>query len=114
LVKDLDMQINTEGKVVKGIITQQKNAAITIPVTENDYVIVTTASMTEDTYYGDNTNAAIQAINNEESGKSSGWQLWKNLAAKSAAFGKPEKFCSSIEKSSWESATLTCRPSALT
>lgn len=114
LVKDLDMQINTEGKVVKGIITQQKDAAITIPVTENDYVIVTTASMTEDTSYGDNTNAAIQAIDNNERGKSAGWQLWKNLATKSAEFGRPEKFCSSIEKSCWESATLTCRPSALT
>ena len=114
LVKDLDMQINTEGKVVTGIITQQKDAAITIPVTENDYVIVTTASMTEDTCYGDNTNAAIQSINNNESGKSAGWQLWKNLATKSVEFGRPEKFCSNIEKSCWESATLTCRPSALT
>jgi len=114
LVKDLDMQINTEGKVVKGIITQQKDKEVTIPVTENDFVIVTTASMTEDTSYGDNTNAPIQAINNNESGESSGWQLWKNLATKSTEFGKPEKFCSSIEKSSWESATLTCRPSALT
>jgi oleate hydratase len=114
LVKDLDLQINTEGKEVKGIITQQKDKEVTIPVTENDYVIVTTASMTEDTSYGDNTNAAIQAINNKESGKSLGWQLWKNLATKSPEFGRPEKFCSSIEKSSWESATLTCRPSALT
>jgi len=35
------------------------------------------------------------------------------LAAKSAIFGKPEKFCSNIEKSAWESATLTCKPSAL-
>nr|WP_256604695.1 oleate hydratase [Sphingobacterium multivorum] len=24
-------------------------------------------------------------------------------------FGKPEKFCSNIEKSAWESATLTCK-----
>lgn len=114
LVKDLDMQINTEGKVVTGIITEQKNAAVRIPVTENDFVIVTTASMTEDTSYGDNTNAAIQSIDNNESGKSEGWQLWKNLAAKSTEFGRPEKFCSSIEKSCWESVTLTCHPSAFT
>jgi oleate hydratase len=114
LVKDLDIQINTEGKVVRGIITQQKDKEVTIPVTENDFVIVTTASMTEDTSYGDNKNATIEAINTNESGESSGWQLWKNLATKSAEFGKPEKFCSAIEKSSWQSATLTCRPSALT
>ncbi|MEG2103001.1 MAG: oleate hydratase, partial [Flavobacterium sp.] len=36
----------------------------------------------------------------------------KNLAAKSPVFGKPEKFCGNIAKSSWESATLTCKPSA--
>ena len=40
-------------------------------------------------------------------------ETWKNLAAKSEIFGKPEKFCSNIEKSAWESATLTCKPSAL-
>ncbi|MGP1993051.1 oleate hydratase [Zobellia laminariae] len=113
-VKDLDVQINTEGKVVKGIITQQEDKEVTIPVTENDFVIVTTGSMTEDTRYGDNTNAPIEGIDSIKGGESDGWQLWKNLATKSIEFGKPEKFYSSVEKSSWESATLTCRPSALT
>ncbi|CAM4300198.1 oleate hydratase [Zobellia nedashkovskayae] len=113
-VKDLDVQINTEGKVVKGIITQQEDKEVTIPVTENDFVIVTTGSMTEDTRYGDNTNAPIEGIDSIKSGESDGWQLWKNLATKSIEFGKPEKFYSSVEKSSWESATLTCRPSAFT
>ncbi|WP_413531829.1 oleate hydratase [Empedobacter brevis] len=113
LVKDLDLSINTEGKVVKGIITVQDGKDVTIPVTENDYVIVTTGSMTEDTAYGDNTTAPILAVDNSTSGQSAGWKLWKNLAAKSPEFGRPEKFCSNIEKSSWESVTLTCKPSAL-
>ncbi|WP_212005152.1 oleate hydratase [Chitinophaga sp. HK235] len=113
LVKDLDMLINAEGKVVKGIITEEEGKEVVIPVTENDYVIVTTGSMTEDTSYGNNTTAPVLAVDNSNSGKSAGWKLWKNLAAKSPAFGKPEKFCSNIEKSSWESVTLTCRPSAL-
>ncbi|MBO0592627.1 oleate hydratase [Cellulophaga sp. E16_2] len=113
-VKDLEVQINTEGKVVKGIITQQEDKEVTIAVTENDFVIVTTGSMTEDTHYGDNINAPIVAIDDIKSGESDGWQLWKNLATKSIEFGKPEKFYSSVKKSSWESATLTCRPSAFT
>ncbi|WP_370445160.1 oleate hydratase [Sphingobacterium multivorum] len=54
-------------------------------------------------------NAPIIGIDNSSSGQSAGWKLWKNLAAKSAIFGKPEKFCSNIEKSAWESATLTCK-----
>ncbi|MDR2271144.1 MAG: oleate hydratase [Sphingobacterium sp.] len=113
LVKDLDIQINTEGKTVEGIITEQGGKEVRIPLGPNDFVIVTTGSMTEDTFYGDNTKAPIIGIDNSTSGQSAGWKLWKNLAAKSDIFGKPEKFCSNIEKSAWESATLTCRPSAL-
>lgn len=113
LVKDLDMLINADGKTVKGLITEQEGKEVTIPVTANDYVIVTTGSMTEDTAYGNNTTAPVLAVDNSTSGHSAGWKLWKNLAAKSPIFGKPEKFCSNIEKSSWESVTLTCRPSAL-
>lgn len=113
LVKDLDIQSNTEGKTVEGIITEQDGQEVRIPLGPNDFVIVTTGSMTEDTFYGDNTKAPIIDIDNSTSGQSAGWKLWKNLAAKSAIFGKPEKFCSNIEKSAWESATLTCKPSAL-
>lgn len=113
LINDLDIQINTEGKVVEGIITEQDGKTVKIPVGKEDYVIVTTGSMTEDTFYGDNNKAPIIAIDNTTSGNSGGWKLWKNLAAKSEIFGKPEKFCSNIEKSAWESVTLTCRPSAL-
>jgi oleate hydratase len=113
LVKDLDIQSNTEGKTVEGIITEQDGKEVRIPLSSNDFVIVTTGSMTEDTFYGDNVKAPIIGIDNSTSGQSAGWKLWKNLAAKSAIFGKPEKFCSNIEKSAWESATLTCKPSAL-
>lgn len=31
----------------------------------------------------------------------------ENIAKQDRAFGNPEKFCSDIEKSKWESATLT-------
>ncbi|TPG33286.1 oleate hydratase [Flavobacterium pectinovorum] len=112
LVKDLDMLINTDGKLVKGIMTVQDGKEVEIPIEKDDFVIVTTSSMTEDTFYGDNTKAPIVEINKSDSGQSDGWKLWKNLAAKSEVFGKPEKFCGDIKKSSWESATLTCKPSA--
>ncbi len=114
LVKDLDVHINTEGKTVEGIITEQNGEEVRIPIGKDDYVIVTTGSMTESTFYGDNTTVPEVTIDNSSAGQSAGWKLWKNLAAKSEVFGKPEKFCSHIEKSSWESATLTCRPSAFT
>lgn len=113
LINDLDILINTDGKLVKGIIAEKDGKEVKIAIREEDYVIVTTGSMTEDTFYGNNQNAPIVTIDNQTSGRSGGWKLWKNLAAKSDIFGRPEKFCSNIEKSSWESVTLTCRPSAL-
>lgn len=114
LVKDLDIHINTEGKTVEGIITEQNGEEVRIPIGKDDYVIVTTGSMTESTFYGDNNTVPEVTLDNSSAGQSAGWKLWKNLAAKSEVFGKPEKFCSHIEKSSWESATLTCHPSAFT
>ena len=69
--------------------------------------------MTESTFYGDNTTVPEVTIDNSSAGQSAGWKLWKNLAAKSEVFGKPEKFSSHIEKSSWESATFNMSPICL-
>lgn len=114
LVHDLDIKIHAEGKVVEGIVSSQHGKEVCIPVAKNDYVIVTTGSMTEDTKYGDNLTPAISSLETLSQKPSSGWTLWKNLAAKSSVFGAPDKFCSTVAQSAWESATLTCRPSALT
>ncbi|SPZ92291.1 Oleate hydratase [Sphingobacterium multivorum] len=54
LVKDLDIQSNTDGKVVEALITEQDGKEVKIPIGKDDFVIVTTGSMTEDTFYGDN------------------------------------------------------------
>lgn len=113
LVKDLDIEVRAEHKIVRGIITEKKGVESAIAIGSQDFVVVTTGSMTEDSSYGNNKAAPIKKINNKESGESAGWKLWKNLALKSPVFGRPEKFCGDIEKSSWESATLTCKPSAL-
>lgn len=113
LVKDLDIHSNTKGKVVKSLLVEQDGIEKAMPINEDDFVVITTGSMTEDTSYGTNTTVPILKIDAATSGKSLGWMLWKNLASKSPIFGRPEKFCSNIDQSSWESATLTCKPSAL-
>ncbi len=112
VVKDLDIEITSDKKIVRNIITEQKGAEVKIAVRENDFVIVTTGSMTEDTRYGDNVTAPLVDFTKENSGKSKGWTVWNNLAKKSEVFGKPEKFNSDVSKSAWMSATLTCKPSA--
>jgi oleate hydratase len=69
-------------------------------------------SMTEGTAYGDMDTAPVLA-RDAKPGEDSDWMLWKNLARKSPVFGKPEKFCGNAAASTWESATLTCKPSPL-
>ena len=35
------------------------------------------------------------------------WDLWRNIALKSDEFGKPDKFCKNVERTNWESCTVT-------
>lgn len=114
LVKDFEMGTSGKDRYVKSLVVEQSGHDSKIELRDNDFVIITTGSMTEDTSYGTNETVPILKIDNSKSGMSGGWKLWKNLAAKSPVFGKPEKFCGNIQKSSWESATLTCKPSPLT
>lgn len=75
-----------------------------ILLTENDYVFVTNGSCTEGTIYGNQDHAP----NGDAEIRTSGcWNLWKNIAKQDASFGHPEKFCSDISKTNWESATIT-------
>ncbi|MBJ9984559.1 oleate hydratase [Acinetobacter sp. S40] len=111
LVKDVEFEQKEQDKIAKTLFIEQEGKEKKISLSENDFVVITTGSMTEDTAYGNNTAAAVSKIDNSSSGQSAGWLLWKNLAQKSPVFGKPEKFCSNIEKSSWLSVTLTCKPS---
>lgn len=75
-----------------------------IVLTENDLVFVTNGSCTEGTIYGDQNHAP----NGDAEVRTSGcWNLWKNIAKQDPSFGHPEKFCSDINKTNWESATIT-------
>ena len=75
-----------------------------ILLTENDLVFVTNGSCTEGTIYGDQNHAP----NGDAEVRTSGcWSLWKNIAKQDPSFGHPEKFCSDIDKTNWESATVT-------
>ncbi len=111
----VDFQFNTEVTNVLFDFTSGKKIAKTIeckvngenkeiPLTKNDLVFVTNGSCTEGTIYGDQDHAPIGDAEVRTSGC---WSLWKNIAAQDESFGHPEKFCSDIEKTNWESATIT-------
>ena len=91
-------------KIAKAIECKVNGVEKGIVLTENDLELVTNGSCTEGTIYGDQNHAP----NGDAEVRTSGcWSLWKNIAKQDRAFGNPEKFCSDIEKSKWESATLT-------
>tara|TARA_R110001592_G_scaffold111372_2_gene308413 strand:+ start:20936 stop:22951 length:2016 start_codon:yes stop_codon:yes gene_type:complete len=111
-VTNLKMTTNNGQRTVSGILCHTIDGDKTIEVREGDVVFVTTGSMTEDTAYGDD-DTAPQLKDTVKPGAGSGWQLWKNLAGQSEVFGRPDTFCGNVPRSTWESVTLTCKPSPL-
>lgn len=112
-VPDLVLQIDGERKTITGIICTHDGKRETIAVGPEDIVVALTGSMTEGTAYGDLETACALAVDRHNPREETGWTLWRNLAAKSPVFGKPEKFYCDVDRSMWESATLTCKPSPL-
>lgn len=103
-VTNVRFEIKGKRKVAKAIVCREKGVEQEIALTENDLVFVTNGSCTEGTIYGDQNHAPDQ---NAEVRTSGCWSLWKNIAKQDPAFGHPEKFCSDVEKTNWESATIT-------
>jgi len=104
VVKDLDIDIYGEQKIVTAIHLTQNGKDKTIRTTKDDLVFVTNGSMTENSSIGDMHQAPV--LNR---GEASVWSLWKNIAKKDVSFGNPEVFCSDIDKTKWESFTITAK-----
>ncbi len=90
-------------KVAKKIQIMRGGKNQEISLTPNDLVFITNGSITESTTYGDNDMPAPT-----EHSLGASWELWKNIAAQSPEFGRPEKFCENIPVANWVmSATIT-------
>lgn len=112
---DVDFQYGTQVTNVRFDIAQGRKAAreivcvrdgkeMRIPLTDDDLVFVTNGSCTENSSLGDNDHAPELKTQPGEGGC---WQLWRNIAAQDPSFGHPDKFCTNIEATNWESATVT-------
>lgn len=112
-VRDMDFALDGEQRTVTSLHLRDKDGDSKLPVAARDLVIALTGSMTEDTAYGDMETVPKLERRHGGPADDSGWTLWLKLAGHSAVFGRPEKFCGDIDRSMWESATLTCRPSPL-
>ena len=102
-VDDLDMLITSGRKVVTAIRLRDDGREETIEVGERDLVLATIGSCTESTGYGDMDT--VPPFHTDRPGGA--WTLWRNLARKSAVFGRPDVFCSDPRKTVWESASFS-------
>ncbi len=73
-----------------------------IDLIEDDLVFVTNGSCTENSSLGDNDHPAVL-----KDGPGGCWELWRNIAKQDSSFGHPDKFCTDIKATNWESATVT-------
>ena len=90
--------------VAAQLVLEQNGQAKTLPLTENDLVFVTNGSCTENSSLGDDDHAPVL---NTKPGQGGCWQLWRNIARQDPAFGRPDKFCTNLPATNWESATVT-------
>jgi oleate hydratase len=113
VVSDVEMDSDGETRTTTALQCRTGSGEKTIAIGAKDLVFVTIGSIVEDTAFGDNDTVPNLKVNQPDPDVGASWRLWKNLAWKSPAFGRPDKFCGDVPRSTWESATLTCKPSPL-
>ena len=103
IVTNVEFDFSKGRKRANKIILKENEENKEINLGKNDLVFVTLGSNTEESTFGNQDEPAIMS---NKIGPS--WELWKNIASQSSDFGKPTVFCGNVEKSNWESATITC------
>lgn len=103
-VTNVIFDIQGTKKAAKQIVYVRDGKENTIDLIEDDLVFVTNGCCTESSAYGGQHQVPVVGVKN---GEGACWDLWRNIASQDAAFGRPEKFCTDIEKTNWESATIT-------
>lgn len=88
---------------VTAITLEDSTGAQQFNVNEQDLVLITLGSMTEDSALG----TMDEAPNTKSESVTGSWGLWRNIATSSEHFGRPRVFCGDTERSSWESFTVT-------
>lgn len=104
-VTDIDFDFSNNQKVATAVHYKQNGEDKTINVSEEDLVLFTNGSMTQNTTKGDMDHPAI--LNRSED--KGCFSVWEKIAKKSPDFGHPEVFCSDIDKTKWMSFTITLK-----
>lgn len=101
-VTDVDFEVTSDKKQATKLRLTRDGQMEEVKLSVSDLVFITIGSLTENTDSGDHHSPAKL---NE--GPAPAWDLWRRIAAKDPAFGRPDVFGSHIAESKWESATVT-------
>ncbi|MFE3794213.1 oleate hydratase [Nocardia tengchongensis] len=101
-VTDVDFEITADRKQATRIHWESEGIEGGVDLGPNDLLMMTIGSLTENSDEGDQHTPAKL---NE--GPAPAWDLWRRIAAKDKAFGRPDVFGSHIPETKWESATVT-------
>ena len=101
-VTDVDFTIAPGRKQATRIRWRRDSIEGGVDLGPDDLVFMTIGSLTENSDNGDHhTPAKLNA------GPAPAWDLWRRIAAKDPAFGRPDVFGAHIPETKWESATVT-------
>src|SRR5262245_52631719 len=101
-VTDVDFDIRADRKQATRIQWIENGAEGGVDLGPDELVFITIGSLVENTDNGDHHTPAKL---NE--GPAPAWDLWRRIAAKDPAFGRPDVFGAHIPESKWHSATIT-------
>lgn len=105
-VVDIQFEINGESKSARSITWIHAGEENTVELTDDDLVFFTNGSLVENSNWGSHETPAVLDPEIHEGGS---WSLWRKVAAQDPSFGNPDKFCTHVEESQWESATVTVK-----
>ncbi|WP_051335052.1 oleate hydratase [Bradyrhizobium sp. Ai1a-2] len=101
-VTDVDFEIQPGCKQATRIHWQEGGVAGRVDLGADDLVFMTIGSLTENSDQGDHHTPARL-----DEGPAPAWDLWRRIAVKDVAFGRPDVFGGNIPATKWESATIT-------
>ncbi|MCF8610094.1 oleate hydratase [Gordonia sp. HY285] len=101
-VTDVDFDIDQTRKQATRIHWTHNGEDGTTELGPNDLAFMTIGSLTENSDEGDHHTPATL-----NTGPAPAWDLWRTIAAKDPAFGRPDVFAGDIDATKWESCTVT-------
>lgn len=101
-VTDVDFAIEAGRKQATRICWTERGTEGGVDLGPDDLTFITIGSLTENSDSGDHHSPAVL-----KDGPAPAWDLWRSIAARDPAFGRPDVFGAHIPQTTWASATIT-------